>query len=427
MDNKTLYEGLVLSTFYMRYREKKGMNKTFSEDSNFNSQKVKNIFDKSVKSVLKLDVTLGIVGKEQSNEKVYNCILSALQSNGRISDEDFLDLLKDELGVIVDDRLLNNLIEIVKADGVVSREEKELLLKLYEEQLANLSSSEKENLRKEFKEKLKIKKTKGQRISLYTVCALTMLVLTFLGAGLIINHFEKKKMEKFNIEKYVVDNPRLVFKTISFSKYIVRGTPNGTNSHLDKLNIFHLTGEADLYIEMNHIDLIEEETDYIQKKLVLSYNCPTKYPISVDVNISSGDYNEVETIDPEPMTEKEANWFAGKTAIVGGVFGTLIGGKVAGWKGSLVAGATSAVATYIATKNFVMNLSLPTNSISAKEELLMKAQELVALEVMGGNLLYEPDAESKLMKYYENECKKQLRSVMQQFGWKEVEVKFVYK
>jgi V/A-type H+-transporting ATPase subunit F len=78
-----------------------------------------------------------------------------------------------------------------------------------------------------------------------------------------------------------------------------------------------LTGEADLYIEMNHIDLIEEETDYIQKKLVLSYNCPTKYPISVDVNISSGDYNEVETIDPEPMTEKEANWFAGKTAIVG--------------------------------------------------------------------------------------------------------------
>ena len=61
MDNKTLYEGLVLSTFYMRYREKKGMNKTFSEDSNFNSKKVKNIFDKSVKSVLKLDVTLGIV------------------------------------------------------------------------------------------------------------------------------------------------------------------------------------------------------------------------------------------------------------------------------------------------------------------------------------------------------------------------------
>jgi len=427
MDNKTLYEGLILSTFYLRYREKKGMNKAFSENSNFNSKKVKNIFDKSVKSVLKLEVTLGIVGKEQSNEKVYNCILSALQSCGRMSDEDFLNLLKNEIGVIIDDRLIDNLIEIVKADGVVSREEKELLLKLYEEQLASLPSSEKEKLKKEFKEKLKIKKTKGQRISLYTVCALTMLVLMFLGAGLIINHVEKKKMEKFSIEKYVVDNPRLVFKTISFSKYIVRGTPNGTNSHLDKLNIFHLKGDADLYIEMNHLDLIEEVTDYIQKRLVLVYNCPTKYPVSVDINIPSGEYNPIEEIAPEPVTEKEANKFAGKTAIAGGVFGTLIGGKVAGWKGGLVTGAASAVATYITTKNFVMNLSLPTNSISAQEELLMKAQELVALEVMGGNLLYEPDSESKLMKYYENECKKQLRSVMQQFGWKEVEVKFAYK
>ncbi|MBR4996297.1 MAG: hypothetical protein IKY84_00270 [Bacteroidaceae bacterium] len=427
MDNKTLYEGLILATFYLRYREKKGMNKIFSDDSNFNSKKVKSIFNKSVKSVLKLDITLGIIGKEQSNEKVYNIILATLQAKGKISDEEFLSLLKNDLGITINDYLINQLTVIVKEDGVITREEKELLLKLFEEQLADIPISEKDTLKKEFKEKLKIKKTKGQRISLYTVCALTMLILMFLGAGLIINHVEKKKMEKFNIEKYVVDNPRLVFKTISFSKYIVRGTPNGTNKHLDKLNIFHLTGEADLYIEMNHLDLIEEETDYIQKRIVLAYNCPTKYPVSVDITIPSGEYNLVEEIAPEPITEKEANKIAAKTAIAGGVFGTLIGGKVAGWKAALVTGTASTVATYIATKNFVMNLSLPTNSISAQEELLMKAQELIALEVMGGNLWYEPDSQSKLMTYYENECKKQLRSVMQQFGWKEVEVKFVYK
>lgn len=427
MDNKTLYEGLILATFYLRYREKKGMNKTFSENSNFNSKKVKTFFDKSVKSVLKLDITLGIIGKEQSNDKVYNLILSTLQTKGRISDEDFLSLLKEDLGVSINDYLINQLIDIVQADGAVSREEKELLLKLYEEQLINIPTAEKESLKKEFKEKIRIKRTKGERISLYTVCVLTLLVLMFLGAGLIINHVEKKKMEKFNIEKYVVDNPRLVFKTISFSKYIVHGTPNGTNTHLDKLNIFHVTGDADLYIEMNHLDLIEEETDYIQKKIVLAYNCPTKYPVSVDINIPSGAYNEVEAISPEPITEKEANKFAGKTAIVGGVFGTLIGGKIAGWKGALVTGAASTAATYITTKNFVMNLSLPKNTVSAQEELLMRAQELIALEVMGGSLLYEPNSDSKLMNYYENECKKQLRSIMQQFGWKEVEVKFVYK
>ena len=200
MDNKTLYEGLILATFYLRYREKKGMNKIFSEDSNFNSQKAKTIFDKSVKSVLKLDVTLGVIGKEQSNDKVYNLILSTLQNKGKISDEDFLSLLKEDLGVAINDYLISQLVDIVQADGVVSREEKELLLKLYEEQLINIPTAEKEALKKEFKEKIKIKRTKGERISLYSVCVLTLLVLMFLGAGLIIIHVEKKKMEKFNIE-----------------------------------------------------------------------------------------------------------------------------------------------------------------------------------------------------------------------------------
>ena len=31
--------------------------------------------------------------------------------------------------------------------------------------------------------------------------------------------------------------------------------PNGTNEHLDKLNILHFKGEADLYIDVNFLEM----------------------------------------------------------------------------------------------------------------------------------------------------------------------------
>ena len=62
-----------------------------------------------------------------------------------------------------------------------------------------------------------------------------------------------------------------------------------------------------------------------------------------------------------------------------------------------------------------------------KKVLSRHLKSLIALEIMGGNMLSEPDYDSKLQKYYQAECERQIKEIMKSFGWQEVYVKFNYK
>ena len=62
-----------------------------------------------------------------------------------------------------------------------------------------------------------------------------------------------------------------------------------------------------------------------------------------------------------------------------------------------------------------------------KESIIQASKSLIALEIMGGNMLSEPDYDSKLQKYYQAECERQIKEIMKSFGWQEVYVKFNYK
>lgn len=258
-----------------------------------------------------------------------------------------------------------------------------------------------------------------------------------------VNSIEKKKMDKFNIEKYIKQNPKLIFKTIQFSKLIIHGKPNGTNEHLDKLNILHLKGEADLYIDVNFLRMDSIQTDFLKKELYLIYDSPSQIPISVDVNIPSGNYTLIEEIEPTPISEEKAkaiakpiSWINGGIgALIGGKFGSTLGstfggrlGKFIGSTAGMVSGAASAAtAGYVYTKEFFMELELTNNDLEEKENIIQASKSLIALEIMGGNMLSEPDYDSKLQKYYQAECERQLKEIMKSFGWQEVYVKFNYK
>ena len=253
----------------------------------------------------------------------------------------------------------------------------------------------------------------------------------------------KKKMDKFNIEEYIKQNPKLIFKTIQFSKLIIHGKPNGTNEHLDKLNILHLKGEADLYIDVNFLRIDSTQTDFLKKELYLIYDSPSQIPISVDVNIPSGNYTLIEEIEPTPISEEKAKAIAKPISWISGGIGALIGGKFGGTLGStfggrlgkfigssvgMVSGAASAAtAGYVYTKEFFMGLELTNNDLEEKESIIQASKSLIALEIMGGNMLSEPDYDSKLQKYYQAECERQIKEIMKSFGWQEVYVKFNYK
>ena len=289
-----------------------------------------------------------------------------------------------------------------------------------------------------------------------------MCIVVFGIGAWMVNSIEKKKMDKFNIEEYIKQNPKLIFKTIQFSKLIIHGKPNGTNEHLDKLNILHLKGEADLYIDVNFLRIDSTQTDFLKKELYLIYDSPSQIPISVDVNIPSGNYTLIEEIEPTPISEEKAKAIAKPISWISGGIGALIGGKFGGTLGStfggrlgkfigssvgMVSGAASAAtAGYVYTKEFFMGLELTNNELKErasdllkqlnslgdnaqeeKESIIQASKSLIALEIMGGNMLSEPDYDSKLQKYYQAECERQIKEIMKSFGWQEVYVKFNYK
>ena len=104
-----------------------------------------------------------------------------------------------------------------------------------------------------------------------------MCIVVFGIGAWMVNSIEKKKMDKFNIEEYIKQNPKLIFKTIQFSKLIIHGKPNGTNEHLDKLNILHLKGEADLYIDVNFLRIDSTQTDFLKKSYISYMIVPLKF------------------------------------------------------------------------------------------------------------------------------------------------------
>lgn len=277
------------------------------------------------------------------------------------------------------------------------------------------------------------------KFTLTSVSIIVLLASLFVGGVMAIDSIERKKMESNNIEDFIKGNPKLVFKEIDFSKFVIVGKPDGSHKYFEKLNVAHLKGSADLYIELKYLTIVEERTDYISKRVTLSYDCPTKYPVSIDVNIPSKSFTNIESIEGTPISEEEADDFAMCASLATGTAGALAGGalgnsigKLGGFKGQIigalaggvVGAGTSGSVAYVKTKNFLTGLQLSDNTEKDQIELEKKAKELIAVELLGGDMWYEPDYDNSLMMYYKDECTKQIESIMQGFGWKEVVVEF---
>jgi len=306
-----------------------------------------------------------------------------------------------------------------------------------------------------------------QRKLRLAIILLTVLVAVYGVLSFIVDRIERKKMSQFSVAKYIEQTPKFVFKTINFYKYIAYGKPDGTNVYLDKLDVFHLTGTADLYIDMQYLTMDSAKTDYLTKELYLVYNSPTKLPIGIDVSVSGDKFVNVETILPKRISESEAQNAAKSVSEVTKDIGTFIGGAAgmyggskiggsvggaaanaipnpilkfaSGFAGSIFGGGIGALAGgyfggktgekygFLITKNLLTGFHLTTgHGAGEKEQILMNAKSLIAVELAGGDMFNEPDFDSKLQQYYQKECKKSIETAMKNFGWQKVNVEFKY-
>lgn len=301
----------------------------------------------------------------------------------------------------------------------------------------------------------------------FVIILLIVLVGIYGVLSVVIDRLERKKMAQFSVAKYIEQTPKFVFKTINFYKYVAYGKPDGTNVYLDKLDVFHITGSADLYIDMQYLTMDSAKTDYLSKELYLVYNSPTKLPIGITVNVPGDKFVNVETIIPKRISESEAQnaaksvsevtkdigtFVGGATGLYGGAkvggvvggaagnaipipilkfasgfAGSIFGGGIGTFAGSHFGGKVGEKYGFLVTKNLLTGFHLTSgHGAGEKEQILMSAKSLIAVELAGGDMFNEPEFDSKLQQYYQKECKKSIETAMKNFGWKTVNVEFKY-
>jgi predicted Zn finger-like uncharacterized protein len=250
----------------------------------------------------------------------------------------------------------------------------------------------------------------------------------------------KNAFSDFNLQLYIEENPKLVFKKIYFSKYIIYGKPQGTNKKFEKLYIYLANGNADFQFDLTKLDLNEEETDFVTKTLVMT--CSEELPIEIDVNIPQKDFVQIDELEAAEISESEAVAMA-KLAMVpaalaggyaGAKFGSAIGGAiykvpvvgsaVGGITGGVIGSGAAATGAYIMTKNFLTGLHLESNTLGEKDQLYSPAKRLIALELMGGTELLDSNWDEKVKQYYQKELINRISNVFKSYGWENIRIDY---
>ena len=235
----------------------------------------------------------------------------------------------------------------------------------------------------------------------------------------------------------------LVFKEIDFYKYIIHGKSEGTDKHLDFLDIYLVKGRADFGFDLSGLQIDTLKTDYAKRVLYLDYKYSTSFPVFVDVTIPAENISHVESVKSQPVTEEEAEKAAKIVAVLSGtagsIFGGVIGSKfsfnpvkkiIGGTIGGIAGGAGLAAGSYIMTKNLLLDFTAASSSVSDIENLIESSKILIALELLGGldsvsDTVSLKEWENMIISEYSSDLTKALENFFKPFGWKSLSVNFI--
>lgn len=314
---------------------------------------------------------------------------------------------------------------------------------------------------------MSMKEKSINKLHLILLTASALLIILAVFAYIAVRN-ERESRSAGSVERFINQTPKFVFKEIKFCKYVAYGKPDGTNEWFDKLDIFHISGKAELYIEMKNLTVDTANTDYSSKKLSLVFNSPTKVPIGIDIDIPDSSIVNVETIIPRRVSAEEAKMAAENVSVVTEYIGMFLGGYLGLKGGEMVGGAIGdAVSTvvkhpivkfmggkignivggglgavlgavegskfgkeygYLLTENLLTDFHVAEGHTAAdKEMILQNAKQLIAIELAGGNMLEDTNFSESMQKYYEEECRKSIVIAMKGLGWDEVNIEFKYE
>jgi len=287
------------------------------------------------------------------------------------------------------------------------------------------------------KTKVKNKKTRTFGFSLAAPLLITLAIF-FIYRNSILdeNNF-------VDFETYIQESPRLVYAKIDFLKYLIYGRPPGVNDSFEQLEVYHVKGTANMYINLESVSIVE--TEPLTRSISLEVDRRSLYEI--DLDISQADINLIESLESDPLPEatveilsKTAGGAAGIAggwigSIAGSAAGTAIGTSVGGAgggaigkiAGGVLGGAGGAGGAYLATSKFVRGFLSDYDAVDStfgqREEILEQGRELIAADLLFEQLPVSRsnDAESAV-DYFSEQAKVKLKELFTALGWKQVSV-----
>ncbi len=254
-------------------------------------------------------------------------------------------------------------------------------------------------------------------------------VLVIGGVALYSYYTNALRLDTARVKNSLQQRPKLVFQVVSFSKYLIQGSPADTG-YFDKLNIFLVKGTADIQFDMVRLVVDENKSDPASGLLV--FTTPSCLP-EVVVRINPEDTYQVMEIKPAPISEKDARAAAEVVGLGAGAVGAYVGAKAfsgfggnpimrvaSGGLGGLVVGGAAGGGSYVATKNFLTGRTLASNSLEDKERMLNDSLDIIKLEIMGGELLGSPEWDKEIAAHYKSAFEKTLNELFVPLGWQKV-------
>lgn len=387
---------------------------------------------------------ISLPDKQQQFEKFAVFLKEKLLPNGQLQDSLFVKFITQSLknqGQETVVGFFRTLADGVVADRRISAQEKECLYILGDqynigrEQIEGLLQKGKATMAKGGAHHTSERIVKRSE-KLVGAVAIAVALILVAGLGLLGWEYVKasRELQPARVAKALENSPTLVVKRVHFKKYVAYGRPDGVNKHFEKLSIFLVSGYADFQFDLSRLSMDEEKSDQITRVLALSYK-KGPMPLQVKVTIPEGSAVRIETLDGEPISEELAGEVAAGMAVPAGIVGGIVGDKVGAFIKTSIPGlgrvvaasvgtAAAGTVAFVYTKNFLTGLKLVDAKMSEDDQLIHSAKQLIALELMGGNLLDKAEWKEAIPSKWQAEFELAMADMFKGLGWRKVNVTY---
>lgn len=134
----------------------------------------------------------------------------------------------------------------------------------------------------------------------YLIVCVVVFLIVALSAFLCIRYYlEKKNFKSFDLEE--LKKQELIIQSIEFKKFIIYGTEGSGTSLTDELQVYFVSGRADIsFTDIDKLKINEEKSDIAAKILRLDYENKSN-PFAVNIVINENDIYQVTRFESTPI------------------------------------------------------------------------------------------------------------------------------